>query len=48
MDTDRSPYLGDSLSINTDLLVARFNSSDVLLASNISFSGLALSGVDAQ
>jgi hypothetical protein len=47
-DADRSPYLGDTLSINTDLLSSRFNSSDVLTADKISFSGLALSGTDAR
>ena len=47
-DNDLSPYLGDDLSVNTDLLVARFNDPNVLIGSHVSFTGLALSGSDAN
>ena len=47
-DNDLSPYLGDDLSVNTDLLIARFNDPNVLIGSHVSFTGLALSGSDAN
>ena len=45
--TDRSPYSGDDLLINSGSVSAEFNDKNVLLANRVSFSGLALSGTDA-
>ena len=45
--TDRSPYSGDDLLINSGSVSAEFNEKNVLLANRVSFSGLALSGTDA-
>ena len=44
--TDRSPYSGDDLLINSGSVSAEFNDKNVLLANRVSFSGLALSGTD--